>query len=165
MDNMIIVGFMGAGKTTVSRKIGHLLSREILDLDTLLEQELAESIGTIFKTKGEAYFREQEYQLLKQYHCKPSVISTGGGIVTYEPSFDLLKECKNVVYLEASFETLYNRLLSDGTQHRPLVIGQSKEKVKDLFNSRQEKYRQVATCTVVTDDLSIDEIANFLIEV
>lgn len=164
MTNMIMIGFMGAGKTTISHKVGRLLACDSFDLDQLLAKELGESIETIFETKGETYFREQEYRFLKRYQHQPGIISTGGGIVTYEPSLALLKKCEQVVYLEASFETLYNRLLSDDTQHRPLLKGQPKQKVEELFVIRQAMYREAATHTIVTDQLTVADIANYLIE-
>ena len=151
---------MGVGKTVVGRQVSNALHLQLLDLDELIEKNANQTITDIFKADGESVFRELEYQALKSsIHLDSYVISTGGGIIEFPDSYKLLQNVQQVVWLKASFETIKNRLNNEDIQSRPLFD----ETVFDRFNRRQKMYETVANFTVEVDNLTIEEVAEKII--
>lgn len=146
---MILIGFMGCGKTTIAHELGTQLNKEIIDLDAVIPTIAGKTIPEIFDAEGEAAFREYEFQALQTTLKKDVIIATGGGVVTYEKSYNLLKDLtgRPVFFLNAPFEELYSRIQKD--ENRPLG-NQDINKVQTLYNSRLDKYVSLADSEIST---------------
>ena len=136
----IIIGFMGAGKTTIS----FLLDEDYVDMDAVIVDCIGMPIADFFEKEGEARFREIESQVLAELIASDRVIATGGGIVTSAANRALLAENPETIYLKADFDTLYNRIQKDTKNVRPLFVNNSKEDFKAIFDGRQDLYESVA---------------------
>ena len=151
---------MGVGKTVVGRKASIALKGQFLDLDQIIEKNSNQTIRDIFKTDGENVFRKLEYQVLQSsINLDRYVMSTGGGIIEFSESYKLLQNARQVVWFKASFDTIKKRLNSAEVQSRPLFD----ETVFDRFNRRQEMYQSVANFTIEVDNLTIEEVAEKII--
>ena len=150
----VLLGFLGAGKSTIARN----LAPDFVDMDTLIEERLGMSIARFFEEKGEAAFRQVEEEVLADLLKTDKVISTGGGIVISPRNRDLLKQNPENIYLKADFETLYQRISLDKDNQRPLFLNNSKEDLEAIFNERQIWYEEVASQIVDVSRLSPEEI-------
>ena len=160
-SNLVLIGFMGSGKSTVGRALAKKWSFTFVDTDSLIEEIEGTSISKIFETKGEEYFRECETEtvkkLVKKY--KRHIISVGGGTPLRAENRKLLKNAGFVIYLKASPETIIERLKNDTT--RPLLQREDKEAaVRELLEKREPVYQDAAHIRVNTDNKTIDEIVN-----
>ena len=150
----VLLGFMGAGKSTIA--IG--LDPDFVDMDVMLEERLGMPIARFFAEKGEAAFRQIEEEVLADLLKTDQVISTGGGIVISPRNRDLLKQISDSIYLKADFETLYKRIAADKDNQRPLFLNNSKEDLAAIFDERQAWYEEVANKIVDVSSLSPEEI-------
>ena len=150
----VLLGFMGAGKSTIARK----LDPDFVDMDALLEERLGMPIARFFEVEGEAAFRQLEEEVLAELLKTDKVISTGGGIVISPRNRVLLKQNSDNVYLKADFETLYQRISADRDNQRPLFLNKSKEDLAAIFKERQAWYEEVASRVVDVSKLSPEEI-------
>lgn len=155
----VLLGFMGAGKSTIARG----LDPEFVDMDALLEDRLGMPIARFFEEKGEAAFRQLEEEVLADLLKTDQVISTGGGIVISPRNRALLKQNPDNIYLKADFETLYQRISADKDNQRPLFLNNSKEDLAAIFDERQAWYEEVASQIVDVSSLSPEEIIEELI--
>lgn len=121
MGNLILIGFMGCGKSTLGIQLSYRLRKPFLDTDRRIEERQGSSISDLFSEKGEAFFRGLETDALKELLLENTeyVISTGGGIILNPKNREILKELGTVVYLKVSPQTVYGRLKHDKT--RPLL--------------------------------------------
>jgi len=150
----VLLGFMGAGKSTIARG----LDPDFVDMDAMLEERLMMSIARFFEEKGEAAFRQVESEVLADLLKTDLVISTGGGVVVSSRNRELLKKNADNIYLKADFETLYQRIASDKENQRPLFLNNSKEALAAIFKERQAWYEEVASQVVDVATLSPEEI-------
>ena len=150
----VLLGFMGSGKTTIARK----LDSDFVDMDALLEDRLGMPIARFFEEKGEVAFRQLEEEVLADLLKTDKVISTGGGIVISPRNRALLKQNPDNIYLKADFETLYQRILADKDNQRPLFLKNSKEGLVAIFKERQAWYEEVASKVIDVSKLSPEEI-------
>ena len=150
----ILLGFMGAGKSTIARG----LNPDYIDMDALIEECLGMSIADFFAEKGEAAFRQVESEVLADLLQRDQVVSTGGGVVVSQRNRDLLKTNSDNIYLKADFETLYQRISTDKDNQRPLFLNNSKEELAAIFQERQAWYEEVASRILDVTELSPDEI-------
>ena len=150
----VLLGFMGAGKSTIARG----LDPDFVDMDALLEERLGMSIARFFEEKGEVAFRQVEEEFLADLLKTDKVISTGGGIVISPRNRDLLKQNPENIYLKADFETLYQRISADKDNQRPLFLNNNKEDLEAIFDERQAWYEEVANKIVDVSRLSPEEI-------
>ncbi len=147
-STIILVGFMGSGKTTFGERLAQKLNYQFIDTDQEIEQLLGMSIDTIFKTKGEAYFRQLEKQFLREIKVNNTVLSTGGGMPCYYDNMDYLNKIGVTVYLEYTAEELFERLKQDKTG-RPLLQNKTDvellETIQRLLTQREPYYLQAQT--------------------
>lgn len=158
---MILTGFMGSGKTTVGRRLAERLKKEFIDLDHYIVESEGRPIPSIFESEGEAGFREIEKESLKKIiKSTDAVISTGGGIITYEESRSLLKNNGHhtVYYLSAPFDALYDRIKDD--ENRPMLKG-GYDAAKALYESRIAHYEE-ASHYAVDASLSVEETVEII---
>lgn len=161
MKNVILIGFMGCGKTTVGLKLSYRLRRAIIDTDKEIEREEKRTISDIFATDGEAYFRERETECLRKLieTVKDQIVSVGGGLPMREENRKLLHELGQVFYLRAEEETIYERVKNDTT--RPLLQGGDPlAKIRALLQERDPYYKAAADVIITVDGKGFDEILN-----
>ena len=150
----VLLGFMGAGKSTIARG----LDPDYIDMDALIEELLGMSIADFFAEKGEVAFRQVESEVLADLLKTDRVVSTGGGVVISQRNRDLLKINPDNIYLKADFETLYQRIAADKDNQRPLFLNHSKEELARIFQERQAWYEEVASRVLDVTKLSPEEI-------
>ena len=163
MKNIVIVGFMGTGKTVVGKKLAKKLGREFLELDEIIEKKEGIPIRQIFEDKGESYFRKLEKDIVKEASEKQGiVISAGGGAIIDEENFNNLKRYGILVCLEASPEVILDR--TKNKTCRPLLnVPDPKKKIEDLLKKRESYYKKADFC-INTDSLSIEEVTSKIME-
>ncbi|MBM7542416.1 shikimate kinase [Amphibacillus cookii] len=159
MRSIYLVGFMGSGKSTVGRQLAKRLSLSFIDTDVVVEHRQNKTIKELFADEGESAFRAYEYQVLKDLPLEDHVISTGGGIIERSLNREWLKG-EMVIYLKASWATIYNRLKHD--ENRPIWQDNARDKEK-LLQEREGKYIEVATHVVETDRLQAEKIVEHIL--
>ncbi len=161
--NIVLIGFMGAGKTTVSEYLSTMFAMDVVEMDQVIAEREGMSISDIFATYGEEYFRNRETQLLKEMQLrKQAVISCGGGAALREENVIEMKKNGRVVLLTASPRTIYDRV-KDSTD-RPILNGNNNvEFITELMENRREKYEKAADIVIYTDKKSVLQICEELI--
>lgn len=162
--NIVLIGFMGCGKTSVGLKLSYRLRIPVMDTDKWIEQNQKKSIRSIFDEEGETYFRDLETELLSKMSERKSerILSVGGGTPVRPENRNLLKKCGMVVYLRVQPETVYKRLQGDTT--RPLLQCENPlEQITRLLDSRREAYEECADVIIDVDEMSLDEIVNEIV--
>jgi shikimate kinase len=155
---VVLVGFMGSGKSSVGRELARRYEVPFVDVDVWIESATGCRIRDLFAREGEAAFREREKAALREVlSVKGCVIATGGGAFVDEENRVLLRSYAPVVYLDAAVETLLGRLAAD--LGRPLLRGGDREEVvRELLSRRVPGYR-TADVTVPTDGRTVEEVA------
>lgn len=161
MGNVILIGFMGCGKSSVGVKLSYRLRKAVIDTDKEIEKEEQRSISDIFAEEGEAYFRNKETECLRRLieTADDKIISVGGGLPMRDVNRELMHKLGQVVYLRAKPETVYERLKHDTT--RPLLQGENpQEKIKILMAQREQNYEKAADVIVDVDGKDFEKIVN-----
>jgi shikimate kinase len=165
-NNIIFTGFMGSGKTTVGEQLAIRQDYLFIDTDDMIAEKEGQAIALIFAVHGEDYFRKLERESLKilaAKHEERMVIATGGGLPLCEENRLLMKQLGTVIYLQASAAVIIDRLKDDQT--RPLLNGADPEqKIRKLLTERDPIYRQVADYFIDTDDKSVAQIIDEIID-
>ena len=163
-QNILLVGPMGAGKSSIGRRLAKRINREFIDCDHALEERTGVTITTIFELEGEKGFRERESKILSELcQREDTVIATGGGVILKEENRKVLTENNTVVYLQASVDTQLKRTLHD--KNRPLLeIGDRRAKLMSLAKTRNPLYEEVANIIIKTDTQSISNSIKTIIE-
>lgn len=161
--HIMLIGFMGAGKSTVSAYLSNLLQREEVDIDQLIVEKEGKSIPQIFEENGEAYFRDCESNILIELQERNKlIVSCGGGIVLREENVGHMKKNGRVVLLTAKPETILERV-KDSTQ-RPILNNNMNTKfIGELMEKRKNKYLAAADLIVETDGKSVSQVCEELI--
>jgi len=161
-NNVILVGFMGTGKTAVGKALAEKIGFKFVDTDLMVEAEAKKSIPDIFRLEGEAAFRKYEADAIKRInHLKNYVIATGGGAVMIDENIANMKRAGMVVCLTATPDVILERTQSD--DYRPLLkTKEPLKKILSLLKIREPQY-QKADYTIDTSKLSVDAIAQTII--
>lgn len=165
MSNVILIGFMGCGKSTVGIRLSYRLRRVIEDTDKLVEKKEGKTISAIFKEQGEAAFREMETACLKELLLtkEERIISTGGGLPMRKENHELLRQLGVVVYLKISPECVWERLSEDTT--RPLLQCEDPlARIKELLAQRAPVYEEAADIVVDVDGKNMEQVLAEILE-
>ncbi len=155
--NLVLVGFMGTGKTEVSREFAGRFGMRYLSIDKMIEEREGISINDIFKEKGESYFREAEKSIVKEIsNMDGLVIDAGGGVVLDSENMDNLKSSGIVVCLKARSEVILNRM-EDKTDRPLLNVEDKLTKINEILDSRKLYYDKIEK-SIDTSDLTIAEV-------
>ena len=162
--NIVLVGPMGSGKTTVGRRLAHALNQVFFDTDHEIINKTGVTIDHIFDIEGEEGFRERESKILENL-CQMSniILATGGGIVILSKNRKILKNSGLVVYLSSSVNQLLKRTAKSKT--RPLLENSSdrRKTITELLEAREVYYREVASFVVDTTGKKLHEVINIII--
>ena len=169
MKKVVLIGYMGSGKSIVAKRIASKIGLTYLELDEIIEKNAQMSIEKIFSTKGELYFRKLENLLFSELikSDNVSIISVGGGTPCYFDNHELLNSDNVVsIYLKASIDTLYKRLVNE-KENRPLIAHLDDKNIKEFIAKHlfdRSFYYNQATFNIDVDDKSIDEITSEIIK-
>lgn len=163
-ERILLVGMMGAGKTTVGRALASRLGYRFVDSDHQVEGRTGQTVREIFETRGEAAFREHEKAALVEALSGPaaSVVSVAGGAVLDPGSRRLLQRAGVVVWLKASPATLAGRVLD--ADHRPLLGDDPLQALTGLYQRRQPLYEEVADVVVDVERLTPEQVVEHVLE-
>jgi shikimate kinase len=164
MGNIVLTGFMGAGKSAVGRRLKELTGMEMVDTDDMIVRDAGMAITEIFEKFGEPHFRELEKRaVLEVSGLENHVIVTGGGVVLKEENIINLRKGGKIVYLHAPPEVLYERVKDE--THRPLLhVDDPLGKIREMLELRKEFYAN-NDFTVDTTSMNIDEVVDEILKI
>ena len=162
--NIVLIGFMGTGKSTIARELAKTRKMNIVEMDEEIVRRRGKSIADIFKEEGEEYFRDLETALLKELQTKENqVISCGGGAVLREENVRVMKKNGCVVLLTALPQTIYERVKNN--TDRPILQGNMNvEYIASLMEKRREKYEKAADIVIATDGKNVSQICEEMLQ-
>lgn len=164
-EAIVLIGFMGAGKTSVGHELARLTKWPLYETDVLVETRFDLSIADIFAFHGEEKFRDAESAVLRGLPTRRAVVATGGGIVRRAENVEMLQRLGGVVYLQADETSLLQRLSSDNKTNRPLLQKLDlASTLSRLLHEREPIYRATADFTVNTTGMSVRDIAQKIFE-
>lgn len=157
--HIYLIGFMGTGKSTISRKLKALVNAEELDMDAEIVRENHMSINDMFARFGEPYFRDKETEMLQKIASKsPAIVSCGGGTVLRQENVEIMKKSGTIVLLTATPETVYKRVRH--SKDRPILNGNMNvDYIASLMEKRRAAYEAACDIRVVTDNKRPENIA------
>lgn len=162
-SNLIFIGFMAAGKTSVGQKTASLLKMNFIDTDFLIEEKMSMTVSEIFAKFGEQYFRKKESEITKEIsNSLNTVIATGGGIVTNPYNIETLKKTGITIWLKAPLNIILERVRKDYS--RPLLVGKNSLELEELFEKRCELYKKYCDFTIDVTGKNIEEISQEIVE-
>lgn len=163
MGHLFLIGFMGCGKTTVSKALERVTKRPLIDTDERIMALEKRTINEIFKKSGEGYFRRLEHMVLAQLQGEAdAIISCGGGMAMRDENIKLMKDIGCVLYLRASAETILSRVKH--THHRPLLEGKKNlSDITAMMESRVPFYERAADYIVCVDNKNPENIVSEII--
>ena len=161
--SIVLIGMMGAGKSSVGRCLQRRTGLARFDTDEIVSSKFGLSISEIFSTHGERRFREKEAQALVELAAgEATIIVTGGGIVLRRENVDLLKQLGTIVWLDANEETLFER--ASRRSNRPLLQTEDpRTTFSEMLRARAPHYAKVADIRVDTSELTRDEVADVIL--
>lgn len=162
--NLILVGMMGSGKTTVGRALAKHMGRPFVDSDEEIQKRTGVTVTHIFDVEGEAGFRQREMAVIRDLlECSDMVLATGGGVVLAEQNRELLGQNGIVIYLRASVHDLWQRTRHD--RNRPLLqTDDPHARLTELYQQRDPLYRQVADIVVQSTKQSVQALTLHLVD-
>ena len=170
MKKIILLGYMGCGKSTIAQNLSKATHIPYLDLDKCIEKRAKQTINEIFELHGEIYFRKLEHEIFVELLQSPedSIIGLGGGTPCYANNHELLKgEGVVSVYLKASIDTLYNRLINNKSK-RPLIANMQEEEMREFIAKHlfdRSFYYNHAGYKVSVDDKTIEKTVSDILEI
>ena len=161
--NIVLIGFMGAGKSVTGRYLATKLSREMISTDELIERKEGRPISTIFQESGEVYFQQAEEDVVKDIFRRENlVIDCGGGIILNRKNITRLKKNGVLIYLKTSPDVAYQRLKHQS--NRPLLnTSNPQQKIQQLLTERTPLYQQ-ALYTVDTDGKTAEQVGDEILK-
>ncbi|NMA04040.1 MAG: AAA family ATPase [Clostridiales bacterium] len=162
--NIVLIGFMGSGKTSVGTELSTLLQMDYIDTDDIITENSGMSINEIFSAYGETRFRNLETKAIESLQdFRNTIISCGGGVVLNPKNVDLLKNNGRIVWLKVSPKEVYNRL--SGDDNRPLLKDNfTMEKLSQILEDRLPLYENAGDIIIDTDGKNVQEIAKEIVE-
>jgi shikimate kinase len=165
MEKIILIGYMGAGKTLLGKAVAEAFNIRFINSDSEIEQQTGMTIGQIFEQYGEEYFRNLEKEFLNTFQSKDSfVLATGGGTPCYNEQMAVLKELGTTIYLQCSNETLFSRLKNE-RDHRPLIAGLSDEELREAIDYRmaqRDKIYRLAHIVLPENEHTVEALSQYL---
>lgn len=165
-ENILLIGIMGCGKSTIGRELHQRLGYPLVDMDQEIEHLAGKPITAIFADEGEEHFREMETKLLRDLAAQVDqrkIVSTGGGVIGREENRRLLRDLGYVVWLDAPLPVILER--TGKTRHRPLLDTEDPaEKIRELMERRSPLYQETAHLKLDTSGLDCGEIATGILE-
>lgn len=158
-NNIILIGFMGCGKSTVGVKLSYRLQRTLIDTDKWIEKRQQRTITDIFAKEGEQTFRQMETDCLKELleTADGQIIAVGGGLPVWPQNHQLLGQLGTIIYLQVTPQEVYERLSTDTT--RPLLQGEDPQgKIKELLAKRMPVYEELADRVIVEKGKDLDTV-------
>lgn len=166
--NVTLIGYRGAGKSTVAQLVAARLGWSWQDADALLEQQAGRTIREIFASEGEAGFRERETAVIRELSGRDRcVVAAGGGAVLLPENREIMRRSSWVVWLVASPQVIEQRTAADPTtaERRPQLTNRGGlDEIRELLGQREPLYRACADRTVETDDRSPEQIAELIVQ-
>lgn len=161
--NIFLIGFMGAGKSTIARNLQRSLNFPLVEMDERIVREQGMSINEIFEKYGEAHFRQIESDLILTIgHENASIVSSGGGVVVRPQNVENMKKSGKIVFLKATPKTIYERVKN--STDRPILNGHMNvEYIAQLMEKRRALYEGAADITIETDGKTKEEICSEII--
>lgn len=158
--NLFLIGFMGAGKSTVAAKLNQMTGKKLIEMDETIVSNQGMSINEIFEKYGEARFREIESELVKTISSEGDcIVSCGGGVVIKPENVEEMKKNGKIVFLSATPETIFERVRY--STDRPILNGHMNvEYIAGLMEKRRALYEAAADVMIATDNKDADEICN-----
>lgn len=142
-DNIVLIGFMGSGKTSVGKILARQLHKKFMDVDSLIEAEQNSTVSDIFENKGEEHFRSLEQKCINELtQTTGQIIATGGGL----PIYSSISKKSLIIYIDADFDVILNRLPAKEHAKRPLL--QDVSRAKALFDERINIYKEQSNFSV-----------------
>ena len=164
-SNIVLIGFMGTGKTAVGRVLAQRLNRKLIEIDAVIEKTAGKTIPDIFKDYGEINFRELEIEAVKQAAAgEKQVIACGGGAVMNTINIDRLRATGVIINLVAGPEIILQRTSGENGSRPLLNTAQPLERIKELQKFRKPFYDRAAEISINTSKLGIDAAADKIIE-
>ncbi len=162
--HIFLIGFMGTGKSTISRRLQEKLKLDLFDTDAMIVEREGMKIPVIFETKGEDYFRQLETQVIREFAKKNAcIVSCGGGLPLNRENVVYMRDCGTVVLLDASPETVFEHVRYG--KERPILNGNMNvEYIEMLMKRREDAYRYAADLTILTDGKELAEITDEIIK-
>ncbi|KAF2506444.1 shikimate kinase [Flavobacterium foetidum] len=170
MKKIVLLGYMGCGKSTIAQNLSKITNVPFLDLDKCIEKKANLSINEIFEKYGEIYFRKLEHEMFVELlqSDQKTIIGLGGGTPCYANNHELLQD-QNVIsiYLKASIDTLYNRLIHNKSK-RPLIANMNEEEMREFIAKHlfdRSFYYNHAQHKLVVDGRTVEETVNDILEI
>lgn len=162
MKNIILIGFMGTGKTSVGKELAKTKKMNFIDMDLELEKLENKTINQIFKEHGEIYFRKKEEDLFKNiYKLENTIISTGGGIIENKNNVYILKNTNNVIWLDGNVNTIMKNIKNE-INNRPKLkhVKDLKNYIEELLKQRYDRYRKCSNIKIDIDNKNISQVVS-----
>lgn len=166
MKRLFLIGYMGAGKTTLGRELAKVMNLEFIDLDHYIQARYLKTVNQIFEEKGEAGFRQIERSLLHEIcEIEDAIISTGGGTPCFFDNMEYMNSKGRTVYLKGTPEALAKRL-NTSKEKRPLIRGKNEEElyefIKESLDKRDPFYLQAQIVFDTSELITRDEVGKFV---
>lgn len=165
-ENIVLIGFMGCGKTSVTKELAKLLNLDFIDMDEEIEKAESKTVSELFRDYGEAYFRDLETAYLKSLDGqKNKIISTGGGVILRNENIEMLKKVGIVVFLQADVAHILKNIKDD--QKRPLLQAEEdlEGKISRMLEIREPLYLRTANVIIQTSGKPIKNIVDEILAI
>ena len=160
MNNIILIGMPGVGKSTLGSTLAKKLKYNFIDTDILIQEKVRKSIPQIIKEKGIDRIIQIENEVNSNINVEKSVIATGGSVIYGKTAMDNLKKIGKIIYLKQDFETINKRI--DNIEERGIILREN-QTLKDLYNERTPLYEKYADIVIEEGNLSIEETLQVLL--